>query len=57
MKALPACMYIYHVCACCVWRSEEENRAHGNGTTDGSGPSWKSFYKSLSHLFGPIYVF
>lgn len=42
MKVLPARMYEYHVYAWCVCRSEEKNRAHGNGTTDGSGPSWES---------------
>lgn len=30
-----------HVYDWCVWRSEKKNRAHGNGTTDGSGPSWE----------------
>lgn len=42
MKVLPACMYKCHAYAWYVCRSEEENRAHRNGTTDGSGPSWES---------------
>lgn len=38
MSVLPACMYMYHMHACCLQRLEEGVRSCGTGVKDGCGP-------------------
>jgi hypothetical protein len=32
--ALPACMFVYHLCAWCLGRQEKGTRSHKTGDTD-----------------------
>ena len=48
--ALPACMYVYHVCAWCLWRPEEGIRSPGTGVTDGCEPPYGYWESNLGPL-------
>lgn len=41
LSVLPAFMYVHHIHALCLWRSEESVKCPGTGVTDGMSVCWE----------------